>query len=176
VAARLEPVGRSDVAPNERRAALDAVVDVLAGAAGTDDVLLDADLDAATLARLIRDRSADRIARAGLSERAGRLFDVVLDECCVAFVQAVLSLGVLPSRTAPEILARLSGQSEVLAQVLARLPVRTLDAPAGTTADAEFRHRYLTLVSTQLDELELFGVHTRRYRPRASLSVAYISL
>jgi NACHT domain len=67
----------------------------------------------------------------------------------------------------------------VAAQVsllLSRLPVRTLDAPEGTSTDGDFGRRYLEHVSVTLDVLELFGVRVERYRPRTTLSVAYISL
>jgi hypothetical protein len=179
VAARLAAVGWSDragLADNERRAALAAVVDAFSAVVDSDNVLFSSDLDATMLASLIRSSAADVPVRAGLNDAGRRLFDVVLDECCVAFVQAVLGLGPFPSRASAEILSRLSGQGDLLAQLLARLPVRSLDAPAGTQDDDEFRHRYLTLISAQLDDLELFGVDTRRFRPRSSLSVAYVSL
>ena len=60
--------------------------------------------------------------------------------------------------------------------VLERLPVRTLDAPAGTRNDREFERRYLEHLGATLDEIELFGVRVETYRPRAALSIAYISL
>jgi hypothetical protein len=51
-----------------------------------------------------------------------------------------------------------------------------LDAPEGTASDESFRRRYLEHVSVTLDMLELFGARVERYRPRTTLSVAYISL
>lgn len=179
VASRLLSIGsmaRTDLPDNERQAALNAVVDVFDAAVDTDEVLFAADLDAATLSTLIRQRASDQIVAAGLSDAGQRLFDVVLYECCVAFVQAVLSLGPVVPRASAEVLSRLSGQGELLGQILARLPVHSLDAPSGTQDDDEFLHRYLTFISTHFDDLELFGVDTRRFRPRVSLSVAYVSL
>lgn len=52
----------------------------------------------------------------------------------------------------------------------------SLDAPAGTSHDTQFRTRYLTHLLTVLDHLELFGVDVHRYRLRTPLSIAYISL
>jgi hypothetical protein len=43
---------------------------------------------------------------------------------------------------------------EDIAEVLRRLPRTTLDAPAGSEHDEQFRARYLTHVSETLDELE----------------------
>ena len=45
-----------------------------------------------------------------------------------------------------------------------------------TGDDEQFRHRYLTHISTTLDQVELFGVDVRHYRPNTPLTVAYISL
>jgi hypothetical protein len=73
-------------------------------------------------------------------------------------------------------LGRLSGVADQVSLVLTRLPVRTLEAPEGTASDESFRRRYLEHVSVTLDMLELFGVRVERYRPRTTLSVAYISL
>ncbi|MEU4532005.1 NACHT domain-containing protein [Micromonospora ureilytica] len=73
-------------------------------------------------------------------------------------------------------LERLSAVADSLTQVLARLPVTSLDAPTGTSHDAQFRTRYLSHLLTALDHLELFGVDVHRYRLRTPLSIAYISL
>ncbi|GAA4717720.1 NACHT domain-containing protein [Phytohabitans rumicis] len=176
VAERLAPLQRAgDLPDHERRAALDAVVDAFTVVAA-DEALFAADADGARLAALIRVRAADRPDRAGLSDAAARLYDVVLDECCDVYVRAVVHLASFAPRATAEVLSRLAGQAEQLAQILARLPVRSLDAPAGTGEDEQFRHRYLSHLSSTLDEMELFGVDVRNYRPRATLSVAYVSL
>jgi NACHT domain len=179
VAERLVPLAKSDRAglpENERLAALDAVVDTFAAVAGSDEVLFAADADVAKLTALMRTRARNVPVRAGLSERAHRFYDAVLAECCQSYVQAVITLGPFTPRATAELLGRITGQGELLARILSRLPLRSLDAPAGTEEDAEFRRRYLRLVSTGLDEVVLFGIDTRRYRPRATLSLAYVSL
>ncbi|MEV0994235.1 NACHT domain-containing protein [Nonomuraea sp. NPDC050202] len=139
----------------------------------SDRALLAADADPVRLARELR-RALP--APKNLDERQSRLYEVVLDECCDCLVRVVRHLPEFQPRAAAETLSRLSGLGEQLAAMLARLPVRTLEAPDGTDRDAEFRRRYLEHVSRTLDNLELLGVRTERYRPRPSLSVAYISL
>jgi NACHT domain len=111
-----------------------------------------------------------------LGEAGARLYEVVLDECCDCFVRIAQQLPQFGPRASTETLARLSGVSEQVSLLLARLPVRTLDAPEGTATDDAFRRRYLEHISVTLDVLELFGVRVERYRPRTTLSVAYISL
>jgi NACHT domain len=178
IAERMIPLAHSDrvgLPEHERLAALDAVVDAFVLVAGDDEVLFAADVDADKLTGLVLAR-AQRVPRqAGLGERAYRLYEMVLAECCQSYVQAVVTLGPFTPRATVELLGRLTSQSEQLARILSRLPVRTLDAPAGTAEDAEFRRRYLDLVSTGLDEVVLFGVSTR-HRRRLPLSLAYVSL
>ncbi|MGW3342238.1 NACHT domain-containing protein [Nonomuraea rubra] len=139
----------------------------------SDGALLAADADPVRLARGLR-RSLP--APRDLDERQSRLYDVVLDECCDCLVRVVRHLPEFQPRAAAETLSRLSGLGEQLAAMLARLPVRTLEAPDGTDRDAAFAHRYLEHVSRTLDNLELLGVRVERFRPRTPLSVAYISL
>jgi hypothetical protein len=121
-------------------------------------------------------RSAARSMEMQLGEAGARLYEVVLDECCDCFVRIVRQLPQFGPRASTETLARLSGVSEQVSLLLARLPARTLDAPEGTATDDAFRRRYLEHISVTLDVLELFGVRVERYRPRTTLSVAYISL
>ncbi|MEV0821780.1 NACHT domain-containing protein [Nonomuraea rubra] len=139
----------------------------------SDGALLAADADPVRLARGLR-RSLP--APGDLDEGQSRLYDVVLDECCDCLVRVVRHLPEFQPRAAAETLSRLSGLGEQLAAMLARLPVRTLEAPDGTDRDAAFAHRYLEHVSRTLDNLELLGVRVERFRPRTPLSVAYISL
>ncbi|MCP2359055.1 hypothetical protein HD597_006075 [Nonomuraea thailandensis] len=145
----------------------------LARADLSDHALLAADADPVRLAREVR-----RVLPAprDLDEGQARLYEVVLDECCDCLVRVVRHLPEFQPRAAAETLSRLSGLGEQLAAMLERLPVRTLEAPDGTDRDAAFDRRYLEHVSRTLDNLELLGVRVERFRPRTSLSVAYISL
>jgi hypothetical protein len=161
---------------NDKAAALAEVVQALGDADLSDQALFSADMDAMRLAARIRAGLPDRRIESQLGEAGARLYDVVLDECCDCFVRIVQELPRFGPRASTEILARLSGISDQVSLVLTRLPVRTLDAPEGSSTDAEFRRRYLEHVSVTLDVLELFGVRVERYRPRTTLSVAYISL
>jgi hypothetical protein len=101
---------------------------------------------------------------------------VVLDECCACLVRIVQQLPQFGPRVSTEMLARMSGIAAEVSAVLERLPARSLEAPEGTASDEAFRRRYLEHISVTLDVLELFGVRIERYRPRTTLSVAYISL
>ncbi|GAA2800040.1 NACHT domain-containing protein [Crossiella cryophila] len=161
---------------HERQAALAAVADALGEADLSDRTLFEADLDPAKLARLVRDRVPSAVLRAGLSDAAADLYSAVLDESCMALVSVVRQLPAFGERADAEFLSRFSSVAEKIELLLHRLPRTSLDAPHGSGQDAEFRRRYLGFLSETLDELELFGVDTRRYRPRTSVSVAYLSL
>ncbi|WP_326559876.1 NACHT domain-containing protein [Micromonospora sp. NBC_01796] len=184
VAHRLTGLTKARSLPeHERQAALDAVVDAFTRVGATDEAFFAADADGSKLASAIRSGAADTPDRAGLGEVGRRMYDLVLDECCDVYAQTVIHLNSFAPRATTEVLARLTsqgtqlnGMGEYLTRILARLPVRSLDAPSGTDLDEEFRRRYLTQVSTVLDELELLGVDVRQYRPRTTLSVAYVSL
>lgn len=160
---------------NDKVAALAEVVEALAEADLSDQALFSADMDAARLADQVRagipHRGVDHLGEAG-----ARLYDVVLDECCDCLVRIIRQLPQFGPRASAETLARLSGLADQVSLVLARLPVRSLEAPEGSASDEAFRRRYLEHISVTLDMLELFGVRIERYRPRTTLSVAYISL
>ncbi|GAA0363905.1 NACHT domain-containing protein [Actinoallomurus spadix] len=161
---------------NDKTAALAEVAQTLAGADLSDRALLATDLDPVRLAAHVRAGLPRRALDGQLGEAGARLYDVVLDECCDCFARIVQQLPQFGPRASTETLARLTAVADQVSLLLARLPVRTLDAPEGTATDEAFRRRYLEHVSTTLDVLELFGVRVERYRPRTTLSVAYISL
>jgi hypothetical protein len=161
---------------NDKAAALAEVMQAFETADLSDRALFSADMDSIRLAAHVRARLPDRRIESQLGEAGTRLYDVVLDECCDCFVRIVQELPQFGPRVSTEMLARLSGVSDQVSLLLARLPPRTLDAPEGTSTDEDFRRRYLEHISVTLDVLELFGVRTERYRPRTTLSVAYISL
>jgi hypothetical protein len=109
-------------------------------------------------------------------EAAARFYEVALHECCDCLVRIVLHLPQFSARASAETLSRLTTIAESVSGVLARLPLRSLDAPQGTDHDEEFTRRYLEHISNALDTLELIGVRVERYRPRTLLNVAYVSL
>src|SRR3954468_12285498 len=160
---------------NDKAAALAEAKQTLTESDLSDRALFDADLDPVRLAAKVRAGLA-RGMENQLGQAGARLYDVVLDECCDCFVRIVQQLPEFGPRASTEALARLSGVSEQVSLLLARLPARTLDAPEGTATDEAFRRRYVEHISVTLDVLELFGVRVERYRPRTTLSVAYISL
>ncbi|MFI9558137.1 NACHT domain-containing protein [Nonomuraea endophytica] len=155
-----------------RSAVLLEVVESLRTADLSDEALFDADADPARLARRVLDTVAP--PRLGTTEDA--LYGVLLAECVAYLVGMMQQLPPYLPRAATESLARLSGLAEGMERVLARLPVRTLEAPEGSQDDLAFEQHYLAFLSRTLDEIELFGVPMETYRPRTSLSVAYISL
>ncbi|MEU8041097.1 NACHT domain-containing protein [Streptosporangium sp. NPDC049078] len=158
---------------DDRLVVVAEVTNTLRRADLSDHAMLAADADPVRLARAVRESLA---APKGLGEAAFRLYEAVLDECCDCLVRVVRHLPEFQPRAAAEMLARLSGVGEQIAAVLERLPLRTLEAPEGTDWDTEFRRRYLEHISQTLDNLELLGIRVERFRPRTSLSVAYISL
>ena len=165
-----------DLAENERLAAMNAVVDALVAADLGDRTLFLADADPVKLAREVRRRMPGAAQQAGLSDAAGELYRAVLDDSCLALVSIVRRLPEFQPAAITELLGRTSSLADDIGRVLARLPRTSLDAPRGTDHDAEFRRRYLDTVSTQLDDLELFGIDVHCYRPRTQVSVAYFSL
>ncbi|MFF5207837.1 NACHT domain-containing protein [Streptosporangium sp. NPDC000396] len=166
---------------SDRAAALLEAVDTLKRADFSDRAVFDAAADPILLTRRIRQGLAD--PRPQLGEAGGQLYDVLLEECVECVVRILQQLPQYLPRVATELLgrtARLGEQLDELGRqvstVLAKLPARTLDAPSGVQDDAEFERRYLEHISRTLDEVELFGVRVDNYRPRATLSIAYISL
>ncbi|MGW3994985.1 NACHT domain-containing protein [Amycolatopsis sp. NPDC004772] len=179
VSERLLLVSRQEVPDlddGERSAALAEVAAAFERADLADADLFEVDVDPAKLARRLRASLPDAAERAGLSEAATWFHRRVLDECCGYYVRLVVHLTPFAARAGAELLGRVSGLAEQLERVLNRLPAPSLMAPDGTASDAAFRSRYLRQISETLDDLELFGVDTRSYRPRTTLSVAYVSL
>lgn len=161
---------------NDKAAVLAEVVRALADADLSDRALFSADMDPVRLAAQVKACMPSRGLDGQLGEAGARLYGVVLDECCECLVRIVQDLPQFGPRASAETLTRLSGVANQISLLLTRLPARTLDAPEGTASDETFRRRYLGHISATLDVLELFGVRIEHYRPRTTLSVAYISL
>lgn len=161
---------------NERAAALDGVVDALIEADLSDVALLRNDLEPRQLANEVRRNIPSAKRQAGLSEAASALFDLTLDQACLQLVHLVRELPEYDGRLAEESLRRATNVLAGVDQILDRIPVTSLDAPGGSNHDDHFRRRYLDLVATHYDDLELIGVSVRNFRPCTKLSVAYLSL
>lgn len=159
---------------NDRASVLLDVVTTLHHADLSDGALFAADADPVKLSKHIQGRMPAPDAQRGSAE--AQLYRVVLDECCECLVRIVLGLPQFTPRAAAETLSRLSDLGNQVAAMLERLPTRTLDAPFGTDDDNEFERRYLEHIGHTFDGIELLGVRVDNYRPRATLSVAYISL
>ncbi|WP_416348961.1 NACHT domain-containing protein [Microbispora triticiradicis] len=178
VAQRLEPLLEREwpgLSRSDKDAALFEVIRVFESADLSDAALFADDVNPDLLAQRLK-KQALRTAVQSLGEPASALFHKLLDECCILYVQLLIHIAPFSARAIAELLSRSTSLSRQVDLVLERIPAPTLDAPAGTSHDAEFTNRYLTHISTMLDDLELFGVDVHRYRLNTSLSVAYIPL
>lgn len=161
---------------NDKAAVLLEAADILARADLSDKALFAADVDPRKLAKNIRTQLPARDLSLSFGDPEINFLNAILDECCIYIVTIVRELPQFNQRAAGEMLSRLSGISEQVGSVLTRLPARSMHAPDGSEGDHDFRSLYLGHLSNSLDTLELFGVRIERYRPRTTLTVAYISL
>ncbi|WP_433365616.1 NACHT domain-containing protein [Actinoplanes sp. CA-142083] len=167
VAERLEPLITTRFAAlpaNEAVAALDAVADTFRRADLSDEALFAADVDPGRLAEHLRAAAPP----AALSELAQRLYDLALEDCSRCFTQFVVRTAPFANRASVEMLSRLTDLTGQMSAVLRQLAVAGL-------APAEFLPRYAEVLANKLNVLELVGVETQ-FRPRTTLSVAYVSL
>jgi hypothetical protein len=154
---RLEPLCEHEfrgLTDGGRPAAIDAVVKVFGHTDLSDEALVGADVGAAEWARRIRSQAPPD---PGLGEAAIAFYELLLAECCDCYVRLLPRLPVFTERAITELLGRVSSLGGELAQVLERLPARSLYAPVGDDHDEEFKHEYLGLISSGPDEVELFG-------------------
>ncbi|MEU3952250.1 NACHT domain-containing protein [Streptomyces achromogenes] len=156
-----------------RQAVVDGVCDTFEAADLSDEAVLAADVNPAEIVRRIT-----RAVRppAGFGEMETRLYELLFTECVEYYVRIVRGLPVFEERALTELLGRTTSLGTEIARVLERLPDRSLFAPEGTDRDGDFRRRYLELVSTTLDETELYRRTSDRAGARVRLSVAYVSL
>ncbi|MFD8374288.1 NACHT domain-containing protein [Streptomyces sp. NPDC059688] len=161
------------LADSSRQAVVDGVCDTFAAADLSDGAVLAAD---AKPAEIVRRVTAAVRPPVGLGEAESRLYDVLFAECVEYYVRVVQGLPVFEERALSELLARTTSLGAGIARVLERLPDRSLFAPEGTDRDGDFRRRYLELVSTNLDEVELFRRASDRAGAQVRLSVAYVGL
>ncbi|WP_189333350.1 NACHT domain-containing protein [Actinoplanes ianthinogenes] len=168
VGERLQPLIRTrfaELPENEVVSALEAVADTFVRADLSDDALFAADLQPGRLLPHLRSAAPP----AGLSDLGSRLYDVALEDCARCFTQFVVQTAPFTSRAQVEILSRLSEVTELMTEAMHRL---ALAVPDSTT---DFLSRYRDFLTKKLNTLELVGLDTQ-YRPRTTLSVAYISL
>lgn len=158
---------------NSRQAVIDQVCDTFAAADLSDGAILSADAKPAEIVRRVTGAVRPPV---GLGEAETRLYEVLFAECVEYYVRVVQGLPVYEERALTELLARTTSLGAEIARVLERLPDRSLFAPEGTDRDGDFRRRYLELVSTGLDEVELFRRTSDRAGAQVRLSVAYVSL
>ncbi|MEU6587986.1 NACHT domain-containing protein [Streptomyces sp. NPDC046881] len=158
---------------SSRQAVVDGVCDTFAAADLSDEAVLAADVNPAEVVRRV---TASVRPPVGLGEAESRLYERLFVECVEYYVRIVRGLPVFEERALTELLGRTTSLGTEIARVLERLPDRSLFAPEGTDRDGDFRRRYLELVSTTLDEVELFRRTSDRAGAQVRLSVAYVSL
>ncbi|MFD2093126.1 NACHT N-terminal Helical domain 1-containing protein [Blastococcus deserti] len=157
VDAELEPLVRSEMprlAPNERAAALWAVVETFRRADLSDRALFDVDLDASKLThrlftRLVQVKRAER-----LSPDGSAFYDRVLERSCDLYVRIVRQVPALVPRALIETLSRLTGLAhgqqdlkEELRLILRLLEERLpMDGGVRLDADAAIADRVQALV------------------------------
>jgi NACHT N-terminal Helical domain 1/NACHT domain len=172
--AEQEP-SRSRQRDQEITAGLLAVSDSLSEADLTDSVFLQANMTASELARAIRDQMSAEKHRKTLGSLGRRVYDKVLDDCCIQIVHIVRQLPAFTPRAVVELLQRTGTAVDMLDEILSRLPKTSLGGKLGTES-ADFERAYLEHLGDTLDELEIFGVNTRRYKPRTLVTAAYVTL
>jgi len=106
----------------ERAAALFAVYNAFERAGLTDRALFAVDVDAAKLARRLRDGQPRAKTDAGLGEAGSAFYDAALDRCCELYVRAVQQVPAFVGRSLAEMLGRLSDLSEQVADGFSNLP------------------------------------------------------
>ncbi|MEU2330532.1 NACHT domain-containing protein [Streptomyces althioticus] len=157
-----------------REAVIQSVSDTFTQADLSDEALLASNVQPTALLRHIRRSTKGPV---GLNEEETRLYELLIAECVEYYVRIVRSLPVFEERALSEMLSRTATLGAEVAQILERLPDRSLFAPNGSDHDTAFRRAYLELVSRDLDEVELFrSTSDQPTAPRVRLSVAYVSL
>lgn len=166
----------SDLDDGDITAAVLTAVELMQTADLSDARLFEADANSVMLSRSVLDSLDLDAVRRDLGAPVADLFVVVLKESIDDYVNIVVSLDAFIPRSSQEMLSRLSQIGAELEGILARMPIRRLQAPSGSQFDEEFRREYLGLMDASLNELELFGVDIHNYSPRTNLATAYISL
>ncbi|WIN00329.1 NACHT domain-containing protein [Actinoplanes oblitus] len=167
VAERLGPllVTRfTTMSSHEKEATLEAVADTFRRADLSDEALFATDLNPERLGTYLRRYSPP----AALSELGGRLYDLVLDDCCACFVELVKQATPFSSRATVETLERLSGLATLMNYTIRRLELTWLPP-------VDFGTKYNEALVKKLNVMEMVGVEPA-YQTRTKLNVAYIGL
>jgi hypothetical protein len=161
---------------NETQAVVDAVISSVQQVDLSDDGLFAANLDATRIAAAVMKRASQVGERYGLSSGGQQLYHALVLSCVQALTRLVIQSDQFQARAGAETLQRLSTLLDLTKELHTLIARPSLDAPEGVEHDSEFEGRYREHLKKTLDDLELFGIDTRNYRPRTTLSVAYISL
>jgi Leucine-rich repeat (LRR) protein len=178
VASKLAPyfdIEYGGLPQNEAIAAALEVARTIDNAEISPEILLDTDLQPASLERYLRDRTPDAARDAMLGEAAIRLYDFALAEASTFIVELAIALPEFSRNAAVEILRRETELITLVRRVLDNLPTPDPAAVNGNQPH-HFETQYRRDLARALDRLELFGITISERSQRYTLSVAYITL
>ena len=181
IAVRLEPFVSAEIRgidAGERESAVMAAQRSLEIAQALDgDIIVSTNMDAALLAKHVRQSDPDAIRHAGLGESGAELYDTLITECTSYIVSIREQLPGYKTSEAKALLSRTSTLIDLTSQVLDRLPSSTVPAEWGPgSEDQRFENKYRKAVAEFSSHLQLYGVTSATAKSRYPLSVAYISL
>jgi hypothetical protein len=165
----------SNVAPNDAEAALIAAQTTLEKSIGQLN-LFGIDLEPSRLQASLIENDPQRAEIAGLSTDSERLYNLALSESANYVIEIATAMPKFTSAGTVELLRRDTAITDMVAEVLRRLPDPQTSAGADSAARIEFETSYRRLIARKLDKLELFGLSVSEYSSRYALSVAYITL
>ncbi|MFK4637454.1 NACHT domain-containing protein [Paenarthrobacter histidinolovorans] len=180
VTERLEPYLSNEIQgadDGEIIAAARAVEETLAGALISTQMLLEHDLDQASVLAALEKKSKEPVRRNGLSEDGKAIFGLLLTETASLAISIVDELPDFTSAQAAELLSRDTKIIEVVNEVLDRLPVSSVPLSWGLGSEGQrFENKYLKAMHSYADRLQIYGVTSENAQRTYSLSVAYISM
>jgi hypothetical protein len=153
VAKRLaKDAGSGNLPDHERAAAISAASDSFAYASLNQEDLLNAAMSPSSVANIVRDRSRLVRRKAGLSEGADRLCDLLVDEMSAVLVQLVASLPNWNSRALTHLLRQQEELNASLKQTLDQFP-----SPASLSQVDRGLDSYRRSVISVLDRTDNIG-------------------
>ena len=161
---------------NERAAAVTAAAECLAATDLSDRNYFSVDADPQRLADKILSDNQVWLRSTHLAAAGEALFALVVRESVVVLCKAIQQLPAFTPRSLAELLQRSARISEDIAEMLDRVPRAALMSQRGMAFDGEFQVKYKLHVSETQDQLELFGLDTRSYRLRTTVTTAFLSL
>jgi NACHT domain len=143
---------------------------------GTDTkLIIDKQLDPMKLASHMMSVAGKEQRSLLFSDDAQRIFDLLLEEVCNYLVEIATTQPDFTPKAIAAMLERGQSLSQLVEEVLKRLPARSHEADRDAKA-AAFVTRYRRNIARRYDELEIFGADLERITRRYALNTAYVSL